>query len=125
MQGEHYTVSGTEVSPTKDYDGTLLVPTQVSDGEDVSNEFILEVSVTDVLGLPDSDFAPYPNPTDGHISFESVPPNTTYEIINLDGRILQSGRLNASGIQFEAVEGTYVLNVITAEAKYSVRFVKK
>ncbi len=125
LQGEHYTVSGTEVSPTKDYDGTLLVPTQVSDGEDVSNEFILEVSVTDVLGLPDSDFAPYPNPTDGHISFESVPPNTTYEIINLDGRILQSGRLNASGIQFEAVEGTYVLNVITAEAKYSVRFVKK
>lgn len=50
--GENYTVSGTSITPSPDFSGSLSVPVSVSDGSASSNNFPLTVNVTTVNDVP-------------------------------------------------------------------------
>jgi peptidase M60-like protein/type IX secretion system substrate protein/enhancin-like peptidase M60 family len=50
-EGEHYTVSGTVITPDLNYFGKINVPVKVNDGLQDSNEFIAEI---DIVSLNDS-----------------------------------------------------------------------
>ncbi|MBN2699161.1 MAG: T9SS type A sorting domain-containing protein [Bacteroidales bacterium] len=50
--GNHYTLSGTELIPEVDYYGILEVPVKVSDGTDISDPFTLVVTVNNVNDEP-------------------------------------------------------------------------
>ena len=46
IDGPHYSVTGTTITPGNNYVGTLTVPVKVNDGEDDSNTYNLSVTVT-------------------------------------------------------------------------------
>lgn len=50
--GSNYTLTGTTVTPAKDFNGTLTIPARVSDGETESAVFNLSVVVTAVNDAP-------------------------------------------------------------------------
>lgn len=50
--GSNYTSSGNIITPASDFDGTLTVPVQVSDGTDLSESFDLVISVTPINDPP-------------------------------------------------------------------------
>lgn len=50
--GDHYSVSGSSITPEKDYNGLLTVPVTVNDGTTNSNIFELQVTVEPVNDLP-------------------------------------------------------------------------
>jgi gliding motility-associated-like protein len=50
--GEHYTVSGTTVTPHANFFGKLTVPVSVNDGENTSKAFNLSINVTPVNDAP-------------------------------------------------------------------------
>jgi gliding motility-associated-like protein len=50
--GANYSVSGTTVTPAKDFSGNLSVPVQVSDGQDLSAPFVLKIGVNPVNDAP-------------------------------------------------------------------------
>jgi protocatechuate 3,4-dioxygenase beta subunit len=52
QKGDSYTVSGTSITPAKNFNGELTVPVRVSDGTAQSGEFNLRVTVTAVNDLP-------------------------------------------------------------------------
>jgi len=50
--GENYTVSGNTITPNADFHGTLQVSIAVSDGELVSNQMVMEITVHNVYDAP-------------------------------------------------------------------------
>ncbi|ELR71970.1 hypothetical protein C900_01965 [Fulvivirga imtechensis AK7] len=66
MEGENFTVSQNEINPEIDFIGSLSVPVTVNDGELESDNFIVNIEVTEVVGtnieFTSKDFAVYPNP---------------------------------------------------------------
>ncbi len=67
QDGEHYNVSGDQISPENDYIGPIDVGVVVNDGELNSNEYTVLFEVREPLGLKDDalkdQFNIYPNPT--------------------------------------------------------------
>lgn len=51
--GEHYTVSGTTVTPSDDFSGTLYVNVAVSDGASTSPSFALQINILPVNDAPE------------------------------------------------------------------------
>jgi len=51
-QGDNYTVNGTTVTPAENFYGTLTVPVTVNDGENNSNVFQFQITVTSVNDEP-------------------------------------------------------------------------
>jgi hypothetical protein len=49
LDGDNYTVSGTSITPTANYSGTLIVPVKVSDGKDTTDAVEMEVVVEKVI----------------------------------------------------------------------------
>ena len=52
LEGENYSVSGTEITPDADFNGELSVPVSVNDGEDESESFTCNITVTAVNDPP-------------------------------------------------------------------------
>ena len=53
LPGENYALNGVEVTPNHNYVGPLLIPVIVSDGENESAEYLLEVTVLEVNDPPE------------------------------------------------------------------------
>jgi gliding motility-associated-like protein len=49
LNGQNYTINGSQIIPATDYFGVLTVPVQVNDGEDDSPVFNLKITVTEVI----------------------------------------------------------------------------
>jgi large repetitive protein len=52
MAGTGYTVSGTSITPVKDYNGQISIPVTVNDGVSASDPFALQVTVSPVNDVP-------------------------------------------------------------------------
>jgi VCBS repeat-containing protein len=52
LAGDNYTALGSRVSPDPDFNGQLSVPVQVSDGSDLSEPFVVTISVSPVNDAP-------------------------------------------------------------------------
>ncbi|WP_107039635.1 fasciclin domain-containing protein [Brumimicrobium mesophilum] len=67
----------------------------------------------------------YPNPTTSLITVENFE-NLDYTIINLNGEIVKSGKLNNNKIEVENLNnGIYYLNIIDGQKLFSSQFIKK
>lgn len=66
----------------------------------------------------------YPNPTTSFISVENLN-NSDFSILNMNGEIVKSGKINANTIQVETLsKGAYFLKVNDGEKLYSSKFIK-
>ncbi len=69
-EGDHYTLSGMEVTPETDYYGSLDIPVTVSDGTDESEPFTLAVTIVNVNDTPY--FTTFPGDTTVDRNMETV-----------------------------------------------------
>lgn len=70
--GDNYTLDGTDITPVTDFYGTLYVPVRVNDGQDDSDEFNLEVTVTNVNDVPYFTSTPVLEATRGEVYLYNV-----------------------------------------------------
>lgn len=114
LEGDNYTFNELVVTPTIDYSGTLLVELKVSDGIEDSEVYLAEIEVQKILGTdPTQQFNFYPNPTStGKVTFEGEI-SGTYEVINLAGQRVQSGKLSGNSLLIVGKPGIYVIRILT------------
>ncbi len=91
LAGENYEVNGSAISPAQDFVGTITVVVTVNDGELDSEEFSIEVEVTEPLGFDYNaflrDFSIYPNPTHDHLKISGKGGSTfSLAIFTLQGK---------------------------------------
>ncbi|WP_462251771.1 M60 family peptidase N-terminal accessory domain-containing protein [Ekhidna sp.] len=127
-QGESYSFEELTITPTMDFVGTLSVPVSVNDGIEESEIFTVEIEVVEEITLSaneDLELEIYPNPTqDGVINFSrSLEGN--YKIFTLNGKEIQSGRLDENGIKIEGEPGIYVIKIETEDQKIIERKIVK
>lgn len=69
-------------------------------------------------------FEVYPNPTNGHLRVPAELVGLSYEIVDVNGRIMQRNRLSAYVATSNLVKGLYLLRVQDEETVYNARFIK-
>lgn len=122
LNGENYTVSNNEISPDIGYGGILSVPVSVNDGTDESEQFIIEVEATKILGTSKDHFDPnlsiYPNPVFNHLNIDlngKFNPNQL-RIYNISGTLIYSSIIEGNNDKFQLdlsllEKGTYTLKL--------------
>jgi predicted acyl esterase len=80
------------------------------------------LSIDDISALP---MAVFPNPATKELTIESEGVLASFSIVDLSGRMVQSGKLNENVISIEHLKsGVYILEVKHSLGKQSKRFVK-
>lgn len=69
-------------------------------------------------------FEVYPNPTNGHLRVPTELVGLSYEIVDVNGRIIQRNRLSAYVATSNLVNGLYLLRVQDEETINNARFIK-
>ena len=95
QEGEHYNVSGVQISPEIDYVGPLDVGVVVNDGELTSNEYTISLEVREPLGLRDDalkdQFNIYPNPTADLLTVSPLKPGAfEIKVFSSQGNLVYS-----------------------------------
>ncbi|MCB9198088.1 MAG: T9SS type A sorting domain-containing protein [Flavobacteriales bacterium] len=82
------------------------------------------------VGIHDYDFAPllavYPNPVTDVLNLAGIPFDlkANYSIYSIDGRIIQTGRLEQSISVTDLITGTYLIRVYSEEGERTLKFMK-
>ncbi|MCB9198087.1 MAG: T9SS type A sorting domain-containing protein [Flavobacteriales bacterium] len=83
------------------------------------------------IGIHEYDFAPllavYPNPVADVINLAGIPFDlkASYSIYSIDGRIIQTGRLEQSISVTDLIAGTYLIRVYADQGERTLKFVKE
>lgn len=90
-----------------------------------NNAFLDEFSLNVTLNEEELDaeqIALYPNPSNGTFTVDGLPTGTAYQILAVDGRLLQEGQLGTSGtIQTNAAAGYYIFQAGTLRKPFLIQ----
>ncbi len=92
----------------------------------------LTITVTEVLGLESlTNIAVYPNPAGAVLHISGVAGNARYTLSDIDGKVLQRGKLEATGTATHSValpslkQGIYLLQLTTGRGSVTRKIVKE
>ncbi len=92
----------------------------------------LTITVTEVLGLESlTEIAVYPNPAGAVLHISGVAGNARYTLSDIDGKVLQRGKLEATGTATHSValpslkQGIYLLQLTTGRGSITRKIVKE
>lgn len=132
-QGANYTVAGNVITPVPGFVGDLVVPVQVDDGFQLSDEFNATVRVLRiVVGTTESagSLKVYPNPVSQTVFIEGVnSPELRIVLMDHFGKVIREEA--ASGAHGYAMDlsslsaGLYLLKIQTNTGSRTVRFSKE
>ncbi|MGB1184568.1 MAG: M43 family zinc metalloprotease [Schleiferiaceae bacterium] len=90
-----------------------------------NNAFLDEFSLNVTLNEEELDaeqIALYPNPSNGTFTVDGLPTGTAYQILAVDGRLLQEGQLGTSGtIRTNAAAGYYIFQAGTLRKPFLIQ----
>jgi hypothetical protein len=91
-------------------------------------DYSYKISYLSPLNIPVQDYENtlcFPNPTDSKVKFSGMAPNSTCEVLSLDGRILikgmlYDGQLDLSGLR----QGIYIVTFTNGEKVTKFKVIK-
>ena len=105
--GDNYSVNGVVITPASNYNGIIMVPVAVTDGNDTSNIMNMNITVGAGVGINHilaGNISVYPNPVKDKLFIQGIRETTTLEIRNINGQVIYAGNISEG----EAIDVSYL-----------------
>ena len=129
LENANYEVINTGITTSIDFNGDIVVPVTVNDGEFNSDTIQLTIPIAVIASTPElQSIQLFPNPATDYIGFKNSPADLSIIIRDLNGKELLSESANQGNYQMDirsVPNGIYLLEINTAKGKYQQKFIIK